>query len=283
VLKNSLAVILILVLSLGIARADDSIHLVLYSREHLEIGQPNRASSQLEARAQLYLDAQSARIHILDETHIRIEFVVPVHISLHDPQTHQQQSEMVFKSFVLRIPKAELNRLIALSTQPFFVFGESNDQLILEMIHEISEGRNLDEQIKHLSTSFLVPQLRHLEGFRVVVPIEEIGLHEGGLGRIHVIGRLRGHLPWFHSTPAAIPLELPLSRVTNTYAQDDEIIRSYLNGLSLMDSRWHELKQLGWLGTLMQEPQKTTSLRGAQTNNLATLFKNMRCTQLFQK
>ncbi len=257
-----------------------NIHLVLHSRQQLELAQLDLPPTKEGPREHLYLPAHVARMKIIDENRVRFELSTPVHVSLHSPENHEPQSEMVFKSFVVNIPQNEIEHLIELQQEPFVVFDEISEQRILSFAKEVEAGELLDKQIKYYSNALQLPQLRLLEGLRIFLPVEDIGTPEGSYARIMVIASLKGYLSWFTQTPPAIPIERPLERVYRTFSRYNSAVASYLKGLMQMDSRRQNLKRIGWLNSLIkkQKPVKKEPVLG---DNIVRLHTNVRCSVIF--
>ncbi len=256
------------------------VHLVLHSRQQLELTQPDLPPSKEGPQEHLYLPVHVARMKILDETRVRFELSTPVHVSLHSPENHEPQSEMVFKSFVVNILQNEIEHLIELQQEPFVVFDETSEQRILSFAKEVETGELLDKQIKYYSNTLQLPQLRHLEGLRIFLPVEDIGTPDGSYARIMVIASLKGYLSWFTQSPPSIPIERPLERVYRTFSRYNSAVASYFLGLMQMDSRRQNLKRIGWLNSLIRK-QETVKKEPAHLDNIVRLHTNVRCSLLF--
>ncbi len=256
------------------------LHLVLHSKQQLELAQVDRSATKLGSQSHLYLNPHIARLRVIDETHVRFELANPVHVTIHSPDDHQQQSEMVFKSFVLQIPEQEVLRLMELQERPYFVFDEISEKRILAFSEDVESGKNLDAQIKYFSNALQLPQLRSLQGLRIYLPIEDIGTPEGSYGRIMVIGKLEGYLNWFTQTPPTIPIERPLDRVYKTFSRHHSTISTYLLGLLKMDMRRHRLQRLGWLAPLTPK-KKSLDVETPQNENVVPLRTRLECVELF--
>jgi hypothetical protein len=256
------------------------LHLVLHSKKQLEIAQADGPPTKEGPQDHLFLAAHVARMKILDETHVRFELSMPVHVSLHSPGNPEPQSDMVFKSIVVNIPQNEIEHLVELQQQPFVVFDELSEQRILAFAKDVEAGELLDKQINYFSNAMQLPQLRILEGLRIYLPVEDIGRPEGSYARVMVIASLKGYLSWFTQTPPSIPIERPLERVYRTFSRYNSVISSYLKGLLQMDSRRQNLKRVGWLNSLVKK-QETIKHEPAQIDNLVRLHAQRRCSALF--
>lgn len=256
------------------------IHLVLHSKQQLELAQPDLPPTKEGPQEHLFLAAHVARMNIVDENRVRFELSVPVHVSLHTPGSHEPQSEMVFKSFVVNIPENEIKNLIELQQEPFVVFDEISEQRILSFAKEVDAGQPLDKQIIYYSNALQLPQLRLFEGLRIFLPVEDIGTREGSYARIMVIASLKGYLSWFTQTPPSIPIERPLERVYRTFSRYNSVVASYLKGLMQMDHRRQNLKRVGWLNSLVKK-SKTVKKQPTQADNIVRLHASVRCSSLF--
>ncbi len=254
------------------------LHLSLYSTTQLELAEVDHRSAP--TTDPLILAPHIARVIILDDHRLRFELSNPVHVSLHSPRTHELQSEMIFKHFVVQVTEEEIVRLQELQREPFFVFDELSEQRILTFARDVDSGKSLDPQIKYFANALRVPQLRYIEGLRIYLPIENIGTPEGVHSRIMVIGRLHGYLQWFKQAPPKIPLELPLERVFKTFERYDSAITSYFKGLLQMDYRRQNLKRVGWLNALLKK-HESAKVQVVNAANIVQLQTKLHCSELF--
>jgi hypothetical protein len=257
---------------------------------HLTIGSVNKqnvflknGAPQNDSKGPLNLRSKMARLYFLDHERIRIELLQPIHLLIPSANSESKPAEAIFRSFVIRAPAVDVNRVKKITTGTLISYDSFNTEDIEDFI-ENTRRDGFDNQIRDVLLGYDLPEVQKFTGLQFFVPFEHIGKPEGAkVYHLSILSESVTSLPWQY--PTENTLNSPARDIQFIYSPNDPLITEYLNSINQMMARKIELENLGWLKNL----NRTERFLEKDINKLKNIPENLvvfsarpRCQLLFQ-